>query len=106
MIDEIGSSYMEKIKVFLKKNALSSKMDQVFWVQIPEDMLSETQYEHKNCRPHVFAVELGRDFLKLEFFVRSLKSMQCTCPSYATPQQRDFIIHFADGMIDQLGVKT
>ena len=106
LIDEIVSSDLEKINVFLKENAISSNLDHLFWVRMPDDLLSETQFEHKNCRPHVFAVELGKDCLKLELFVRSLESMRCICPSYATPQQRNFIINFADGMIDQLGIRT
>jgi hypothetical protein len=106
LIDEIYPADMKKITGFLKENAMKSNMDNLFWIRIPDDILSETQFEHHNCRPHVFAVELGRDWLKLELFVRSLETMQCTCPAYATPQQKDFIINFAHHMIDQLGIRT
>jgi hypothetical protein len=106
LIDEIDPPDMQKLTGFLKENAMKSSLDNLFWIRIPDDILSETQFEHHSCRPHVFAVELGRDWLKLELFVRSLKTMQCTCPAYATPQQKDFIINFAHHMIDQLGIKT
>jgi len=106
LIDEISLPDMQKITGFLKENAMKSSLDSLFWIRIPDDILSEIQFEHRNCRPHVFAVELGKDWLKLELFVRSLKTMQCTCPAYATPQQKDFIINFAHHMIDQLGIKT
>ena len=106
LIDEISPPDMQKFTGYLKENAIKSSLDNLFWIRIPDDILSEIQFEHRNCRPHVFAVELGKDWLKLELFVRTLKTMKCTCPAYATPQQKDFIINFAHHMIDQLGIKT
>ena len=106
LIDEIVSSELEKINVFLKENAISSNLDHLFWVRMPDDLLSETQFEHKNCRPHVFAVELGQDWIKLELFVRTLKSIRCDCPAYSTPIQRDYIFKFGDGIIEQLKIRT
>lgn len=106
LIDEISSSDMGKINGFLKQNAITSKLDQIFWVLIPEDLLNEAQFNHRNCQPHAFAVELGQDWVRLEFLVRSQKDMRCTCSGYCTPQQMDFIIRFAHGMLDGLGIKT
>lgn len=106
MIDEINSSDIEKINAFLKENAISSSLDQLFWVKIPQDLLSEIQFQHNDCQPHAFAVELGDDWVKLEFLIRSMKNMQCTCPDYCTEQQQKFIINFALGMLEQLDVST
>jgi hypothetical protein len=106
LIDEIPAQGMAQIQGFLKKHAISSSLEQIFWVRIPDDLLNETQYLHTQCQPHVFAVELGQDWIKLELFVRTLKSMRCDCPSYCTPSQRDFIFRFADGIIDQLNIRT
>ena len=97
---------MVKVSEFLKENAQSATLERLFWIKVPEDLLNETQFEHKQCQPHVFAVELGDDWIKLEFLVRSLANMRCTCPGYGTKQQRDFIIHFAHNMIEQLNIKT
>ena len=36
LIDEISDSGMEKINGFLKKNAITSNLDQLFWVPIPK----------------------------------------------------------------------
>jgi len=106
VIDEIRPMDIKKISDYLRENSASSNLDQVFWVEIPKDILSETQFEHSNCQPHAFAVELGHDWVKLEFLVRSLKNMQCTCPGYGTKQQRNFIINFAHSMVAQLGINT
>jgi len=106
LIDEITPSDMEKITLFLKENSFQSSMEAIFWVEIPEDLLKGIQFEHKNCRPHVFAMEKGDDWVKAEFFVRSLKSMTCDCQNYCTPQQREFILNFVHHMIDTLNIKT
>ena len=106
LIDEISPPALEKIGGFLNKNAISSNLDQIFWVQIPDDLLGATQFQHQNCQPYVFAVELGTDWIKLEFFVRSMKSMRCTCSDYCTTQQESYIISFAQSLIEQLDIKT
>jgi len=106
LIDEISPSDMEKITLFLKENSSQSSMEAIFWVEIPEDLLTGIQFEHKNCRPHVFAMEKGDDWVKAEFFIRSLKSMACDCQNYCTPQQREFIFNFVHHMIDALNIRT
>ena len=97
---------MEKITVYLNEMSIRSRLNRVFWVEIPADLLSRTQYEHKSCRPYVFPVELGDDWFKAEFFVRTLEGMGCDCQDYATAQQREFILDFSHAMIDVLDVRT
>ena len=106
LLDEITPGDMAKIRAYLKENTVSSSLDQVFWAQIPDELLNEDQRTHENCRPHVFAVELGDNWIKCEFFIRSLSNMRCTCPAYAGRRQRRHIISFADDMILELGVTT
>ncbi|HDM09753.1 MAG: hypothetical protein JRI39_02710 [Deltaproteobacteria bacterium] len=106
LIDEISRADMKKITQFLAQNAIRSSLSKIFWVKIPDDLLSPTQYAHHECQPHVFAVELGDHWVKLEFFVRSLKTMRCTCPGYCTEGQRNYVINFAHTMIQQLGIRT
>ena len=106
LIDEIPHTDIRKLTAHLKETAMRSGMEALFWVPLPEDILSERQYDHEACRPHVFAVEIGKDWVKMEFFVRNLTNMRCTCSGYATPQQRDFIIRFAHTLIQDLGIRT
>lgn len=106
LIDEVPVHEMEQVRDFLKKHAIRSSLDQIFWVRIPDDLLTEMQFLHTQCQPHVFAVELGVDWIKLEFFVRTLESMRCECPAYCTPTQRDYILRFGDGIIEQLKIHT
>ena len=106
LMDEISPSHMKKIAAFLDKNATPSHLDHLFWVPIPRDLLNETQFQHENCRPHVFALELGPDWVKMEFFVRSLSTMRCECQAYCTAQQRDYVIRFAHEMIHHLRIRA
>ncbi len=106
LIDEISPRDIKKIGKFLKKNALSSSLDRIFWIQIPEELLTEEQLQHKECRPYICALELGSDWLKLEFLVRSSRNMMCTCSNYCTERQRNFVIEYANRMIEELGVRT
>jgi len=104
IIDEISKKDMEKIRQFLKENSLKSSLDAIFWVSLPEDILNEEQYSHETCKPHVFAVELGQDWVKMEFLIRNLSDMKCTCTGYCTRQQRDFILNFAEHLTLELDI--
>jgi len=106
LLDEISIADMKKIDDYLGQTATRSGLSQIYWIRMPDDLLSATQYQHTRCRPHVFAVELGRDWVKLEFFVRSLKNMRCTCPAYCTEGQRNYIINFANSMLEHLSIRT
>ena len=106
LIDEISNADMEKIDEFLYQTAMRSELEKLFWVKIPRDLLSAVQFQHVQCGPHVSAVELGTDWIKIEFFIRNLKDLQCTCQDYCTSQQRDFLMHFVQKMIEDLGIKT
>ena len=105
LIDEISEPEIEKIREYLNRYAISSNIEGVFWVTLPEDILSPTQIEHTECRPHVIAAELGPNWIKLEFFVRSLKNMKCTCPGFCTKQQKNHVMKFGDKMIETLEIK-
>jgi hypothetical protein len=106
IIDEISASHMEKIEGYLRENAIGSEMEKIFWVELPNDILTGTQYSHKDCKPHVFAIEMSRDKIKLELFTRSLKGLSCECQSYSSQQQREFIFKYVENMIDSLSIRT
>ena len=106
LIDEISPRDIKRIDEFLKKDALPSSLNDIFWIKIPEYLLTQKQLAHKECAPYLCAVELGKDWIKLEFFVRSSKNMRCTCAGYCTPEQRNYVIGYANRIIEELGVKT
>ena len=106
LVDEIQLSDMEKIAEFLGKNTIESNIGNVFWVEVPKDLLNDIQYTHIACAPHVIAVELDRNSIKFEFFIRSMATLNCQCQVYSDRQQRDFILNYADKMLNTLGICT
>jgi len=106
LVDEIPHRQMEAIEDYLKKKTIASGLEKIFWLEIPEDLLSPIQYEHKGCGPHYLAIELGQDFLKFEFLVRSRKRLRCDCVQYVSPAQETFLLNFAHTLILALDLKA
>ncbi len=105
-LDEIVKSDIPRLRDYLHEHATASRLEDVWWVDLPEDLLNPEQFAHQDCRPFRFAVELGEDYLRFEFLIRSLKTMRCSCIGYATRPQRDFILAFADRLVEDLALRT
>lgn len=108
LIDEISVADMKRIREELEKRGLRSGLADVFWVNIPQSLLSEDQllHLHRGCSPHVFALELATDWIRLEFFVRNLKDMRCSCNARFTLPQIHYAMNYADLLLEELGVRT
>jgi hypothetical protein len=106
LIDEIAANDMERLTGFFRDNAVASGLDKVFWINIPENCLNETQIGHADCHPYFFAVELGSGMLKAEFYVRTLRGFNCTCSGFPDDAQTRFVIRFVDGLIRELKIRT
>ncbi len=106
LLDEISRGDIPRIRDYLNGHALAAGLEDIWWVDLNEDLLSSEQFEHQDCRPFRFAVELGQNFVRFEFLIRSRQTMRCACIGYATRQQRDFILAFADRLVDDLAVRT
>jgi hypothetical protein len=106
LVDEISPTDMDKIKGFLRENAIESGIEGLFWVGIPEDHLNDRQSLHMECRPHKFALETGNDWIKAELFIRSSDNIKCECSGYCTAGQKNFILDYVENIIDKLTIKT
>ena len=49
---------------------------------------------------------VGDSFVRFEFLIRSDQTMRCACIGYATRQQRDFILDYADRLVEDLELRT
>ena len=105
VIDQLRPSDYEQIRNFLDDNAQRTALDGIYWVDFPDDLCSTVQVEHVQCRPHYFAVNLELDEVSFELLIRSKQVLRCSCIEYATPDQREHIIRFADRMLEDLGIK-
>jgi hypothetical protein len=105
-IDEIARIDIPRVREYLNQHAGAARLEGIWWVDLPEDLLNPEQFSHPDCRPFRFAVELGDDFVRFEFLIRSRETMRCTCIGFATRQQRDFILAFADRLVEDLTLRT
>lgn len=106
LVDEIPRRLMEEIDAYLKERVVPSGLDKVYWLELPPDLLSPLQRDHPHCGPHYLAIELGKDFVKFEFLVRSRQRLRCDCVHYATPVQETFLLNFAQTLIQALDLKA
>jgi len=105
VIDQLRELDYEKILEFLKKNADASEFGGIFWVMLPVELYSDIQREHKQCHPFCFAVNLSFKQVDFELLTRSRRIMRCTCISYADGKQRDYIMDYADRMLEELNIR-
>ena len=106
LIDEISLPDLGKIEEFLRLRTIQSGLGKIFWVALPAHLLSPEQAQHSRCQPHVFAAELGLNWVKLEFFVRSMNGVGCECQAYCTREQEEFVLHWGQEMLRHLLIKT
>jgi hypothetical protein len=106
MLDEIARNDIPRVRDYLNQCAEAARLSDIWWVDLPEDLLNPEQFAHPDCRPFRFSVELGDDFVRFEFLIRSRQTMRCACIGYATRQQRDFILAFADRLVEELSLRT
>jgi hypothetical protein len=104
LIDEISPSDINKIEYFLKRHARSSGLAKIYWIPFPLELLTAVQRRHQDCQPFVSALEIGDDWIKIEFYVRSLKALRCDCPGLCNESQRNFLVYFAHTMLKELEV--
>lgn len=106
LIDEIPKKEMEGVRQYLEERTLSTGLKEIFWLELPRDLLSPLQWEHQACGPHYLAIETGKDFIKFEFLVRGRNKFRCECNQYTTPEQEAYLLRFAHTLIEELGLRT
>jgi hypothetical protein len=105
-IDELSEEDVINIRLLFEKKALSSQIEDIWWIEIPLDLLTVPQRKQQDLYPFVFTVELGDSWLKVEFLIRSLKTLNQEWQAFCTPTQRQYILSFVDTLIDDLEIKA
>ena len=73
---------------------------------MPESLYEELQLEHTDCQPFHFAVNLDRQSISFELLIRTRSRLRCGCIQYANKNQREYILEYADGLFEELKLKT
>ena len=106
VIDQLRESDFHRITDYLKENLEGTALDGIYWMDLPENLYGEIQLQHTQCQPFYFAVNLNRTQIAFEWLIRSRQTLHCSCLAYANPEQREYIIHFADAMLEKLKIRV
>ena len=106
VIDQLSDKERQAVRQHLRRTTDAGPIEDMFWLKLENDLLSEVQRSHPTCGPFYIAIELGDESVSFEFLVRSQSTLHCPCISYASPPQRDFILNFIDAMIEKLALKA
>jgi len=102
LIDDLSREERDNIENYLKRTARPAEMGGLFWIDLPESLLSERQREHiDECGPYAMAVELTERAASFELLVRNRSNLHCNCIAYATPGQRAYLLDFIDRMLEE-----
>ncbi len=100
VIDELSPMECDNIDSYLKRSLKPGPMIGLYWLQLPDDLLSDIQQEHKDEHgPYNLAVEVTRNAVRFEFLVRSEVNLHCKCIAHATATQRQFVLDFIDKLL-------
>ena len=106
VIDELRPGEADQLKDCLQDDFGPPEMGNLFWIPVPEELLSETQQAHETCRPFYFVIEIDDNRVACELLVRTRAVIRCDCIRYATAGQREWLISTMDTVFDKLGIIT
>ena len=106
VIDELSPLERDVIDSYLKRTLKPGPMIGLFWITLPDDLLSAAQQGHDDCGPFYFGVELEQDRVKFELLLRSNANLHCDCIAHATSAQRQFVLDFIDKMVEEEKIRA
>lgn len=106
VIDDLSPMENDNIDSYLKRNLKPSPMIGVYWLPIPDELLTDIQKSHTECGPYYSSVEIDRHGVRFEMLIRSASNFHCPCIAYGDKKQRQYILDFIDGMIEEELIKA
>jgi len=106
LIDQLREGDFLKLEDYLNNNAEAGDLPGIYWVPIPEALQEKLQQEHTDCQPFYFAINLDGQSISFELLIRTRARLRCGCIQYATQEQRDHILNYADQLLEKLDLVT
>jgi hypothetical protein len=106
VVDELRPGEADKITGYLNKAFGPPEFSSLFWIPVPEAILSPVQAGHKSCQPFYFVVDVNESQLSCELLVRTRSVIRCNCIGYADRRQRDWLLSYIDSVFEQLEIIT
>ena len=103
LVDELSPPEIFALETRLRDMGFASALDNLFWIPVPETLLSPLQREHAGaCGPYVLALEIAHDAVRLEWLVRGLGNLHCVCVGFASPDLARHMEDWLNTHIDEL----
>lgn len=106
VIDELRLEDATAVRKYLDEHFGPAAMGTIYWIPVPEEILSDVQKAHVDCQPYWFAVDLDETRLACEFLVRTKGSIRCHCIAYATAEQKAWLMDQTDAIFEKLNIIT
>jgi hypothetical protein len=106
VIDDLSPMERDNIDSYLKRNLKKGVMTGLYWIELPSELLSETQQKHNDCAPFCLGVEIDNQAVRFELLVRSNSNLHCDCIAHATPIQRQYVLDFVDTMLEEEKIRS
>ena len=106
VIDQLREGDFLKLEHYFASNSEAGDLPGIYWVPMPESLYVDLQLEHKDCQPFYFAVNLDLQSVSFELLIRTRSRLRCGCIQYANPNQRRYILEYADGLFEELKLTT
>ncbi|WP_022656752.1 hypothetical protein [uncultured Desulfovibrio sp.] len=104
-VDDLSAEETARLAQTLRDMEFSSGMDGLYWLPVPEAMLSPVQREHAaDCGPYALGLELEEHSLCLELLVRARGRLRCDCVHYAGPELRAHMLACLDQLLADLRI--
>lgn len=105
VIDELRPVDHQQVKSYLDEQLDSSDIGGIYWLPLPDELLTPVQKEHSDCQPFFFALELESGRLSCETLVRTKQRIRCDCIAHATRDQLLWMIECIDAIFDKLTIQ-
>ena len=106
LIDQLREGDFLKLEDYLNSDAEAGDLPGIYWIPIPEPLHEKLQQEHTDCQPFYFAINLDRQSVSFELLIRTRSRLRCGCVQYATLEQRNYILNYADELFEKLNLTT
>ena len=74
-----------ELKKYLGQLEFTSSIPDLYWLPVPEEMLSKLQLEHlDSCGPYALALDTEGEEMVLETLVRAQNQLHCECIAFAS----------------------
>ena len=104
VVDELRPGDYDVLKTYLDEHLEFAGIDNLYWKSIDDTLLTRRQAAHTQCAPFYFALVLTPESLSCELLVRARNRIRCDCIAYATTEQRNWIVGWVDGFLEELGI--